>query len=127
MDPTPDARRFTFEEAAAMLPEARRRAESLATLSSEIRTANTHDDDTVWWPEDVEEQVDDHLRWFRRQGIQLKSVSPLLLDFPANAQVDGRWTTVLLCWREDEPALAWYHPIDSGYAGRAPIAELDAV
>jgi hypothetical protein len=124
---TPASPRFTFEEALAALPEARRRAESIATLATEIRSANAHDDDTVWWPKDVEEQVDEQLRWFRERGIQLKSVSPLLLDFPAEARVDGRWTTVLLCWREDEPALAWYHLPHDGYAGRAPIAELEAV
>jgi hypothetical protein len=34
---------------------------------------------------------------------------------------------VLLCWREGEEALAWYHPEELGYLGRAPIAELDDV
>jgi len=42
-----------------------------------------------------------------------------LVDFPA--QIEGR--EVLLCWRSDEPAVAWYHPKESGFAGRVRIPE----
>ena len=40
-----------------------------------------------------------------------------LVDFPAT--IDGR--DVFLCWRSDEPELAWFHPVEQGYAGRQPI------
>jgi len=40
-----------------------------------------------------------------------------LVDFPA--RIDGR--EVLLCWRSDEPRVAWYHAPDAGFAGRHPI------
>ena len=44
-----------------------------------------------------------------------------LVDFPG--RIDGR--DVLLCWRSDEPELAFYHAPEAGYAGRQPIpAEL---
>ena len=33
--------------------------------------------------------------------------------------IEGR--RVLLCWRSDEPDVAWYHGIEAGYAGRQPI------
>ena len=40
-----------------------------------------------------------------------------LVDFPA--VVDGE--EVLLCWRSDEPAVAFYHGVNAGYAGRKPV------
>lgn len=42
-----------------------------------------------------------------------------LVDFPG--EVDGE--AVLLCWRSDEPEVAWYHTSDGGFAGRKPIPE----
>jgi len=40
-----------------------------------------------------------------------------LVDFPAiiNSQ------EALLCWRSDEPEVAWYHGYQDGYASRQPI------
>ena len=40
-----------------------------------------------------------------------------LVDFPAI--INGR--EALLCWRSDEPQVAWFHGHDDGYAGRQPI------
>lgn len=40
-----------------------------------------------------------------------------LVDFPA--RIDGR--QVLLCWRSDEAEIAWYHALDTGFAGRTRI------
>jgi hypothetical protein len=42
-----------------------------------------------------------------------------LVDFPA--LIDGR--QVLLCWRSDEPEVAWYHAPDAGFAGRRRIPD----
>jgi hypothetical protein len=47
-------------------------------------------------------------------GAELKSLAPLLVDFPAD--LDG--VPVLLCWLEGEAELAWYHRLDLGFAGR---------
>lgn len=44
-----------------------------------------------------------------------------IVDFPG--LIEGE--LVHLCWRDDEPELAYYHPPDAGFAGRKPIpAEL---
>lgn len=40
-----------------------------------------------------------------------------LIDFPAIINDEQ----VFLCWRSDEPALAFYHRIADGYAGRRPL------
>jgi hypothetical protein len=30
---------------------------------------------------------------------------------------------VLLCWLEGDRELAWYHRLDTGFAGRRPLAD----
>lgn len=40
-----------------------------------------------------------------------------LVDFPAI--IHGQ--EALLCWRSDEPAVAWFHGYEDGFAGRRPI------
>ncbi|MFM7718781.1 MAG: DUF2203 domain-containing protein [Actinomycetota bacterium] len=52
-----------------------------------------------------------------REGVLLRDVDPALLDFPAER--DGE--AVFLCWREPEPAIAWWHPVDAGFGGRRPL------
>lgn len=55
-------------------------------------------------------------------GITLRDIESGLIDFPA--LVDGR--QVWLCWRLGEDDVAWWHELDSGFAGRRPLAELGA-
>lgn len=45
-----------------------------------------------------------------------------LVDFPTT--LDGRW--VYLCWRHDEPRVAFWHEVESGFAGRRPITARQA-
>lgn len=59
-------------------------------------------------------QLGELLGWFTGEGIELKGIAPLLLDFPA--ELDGE--PVLLCWLEGEPHLGWYHKVALGFAGR---------
>lgn len=51
------------------------------------------------------------------QGVQVKNVEPALLDFPA--WHEGR--IVLLCWRDGEPSVSYWHDLDAGFAGRRPL------
>lgn len=52
-----------------------------------------------------------------RQGVEVKGMAPLLLDFHAEVHDEP----VLLCWLEGEPELAWYHKPELGFSGRRPI------
>jgi hypothetical protein len=60
-------------------------------------------------------RLDELMAAVQLTGAELKSLAPLLIDFPGELD-DG--TPVLLCWLEGEPALDWYHRLDLGYAGR---------
>ncbi len=65
----------------------------------------------------LEARLSEILGWFPAEGLDLKGIAPLLLDFPA--QLDG--DTVLLCWLEGERELGWYHKPEHGFAGRRPL------
>jgi hypothetical protein len=59
-------------------------------------------------------QLSELLGWFAAEGLELKGIAPLLLDFPSER--DGE--SVLLCWLEGERELGWYHKLPHGFAGR---------
>lgn len=51
-------------------------------------------------------------------GIECKGLDVGLVDFPA--EIDG--LPAYLCWQLGEPAVAWWHRRDVGFAGRRLIA-----
>lgn len=55
-------------------------------------------------------------------GLQCKSLEEGLIDFPG--EIDGE--PALLCWKLGEPDVAWWHTPDTGFAGRRPIAPVEA-
>ena len=52
-------------------------------------------------------------------GVELKDPLSGLLDFRATRG----GVEVYLCWRIGEPAVAHWHTLDGGFAGRRPISE----
>lgn len=50
-------------------------------------------------------------------GIIVRDPDSGLIDFPAER--DGQ--TVYLCWRLGEDKVAWWHPPETGFAGRQPL------
>jgi hypothetical protein len=53
-------------------------------------------------------------------GLTLRDIEHGLVDFPA--LVSGR--QVWLCWQRGEPAIAFWHDLETGFSGRRPLAEL---
>jgi hypothetical protein len=53
-------------------------------------------------------------------GLTLRDIERGLVDFPA--LVSGR--QVWLCWKYGEPAIAWWHDLETGFDGRRPLVEL---
>ena len=58
------------------------------------------------------------LRELKELGVEFKGYDTGLIDFPC--EMGDR--TVYLCWRLGEPAVAHWHEIDAGFAGRQPLA-----
>jgi hypothetical protein len=65
----------------------------------------------------AEQQAKDALAEIDSIGVQVKDLSIGLLDFPC--EVEGK--TILLCWKLGEPAIAHWHGLQEGFAGRKPI------
>lgn len=51
-------------------------------------------------------------------GVQIEGIEPGCLDFPALRN----GAEVLLCWKEGEERIEWWHPLDKGVPGREAIA-----
>lgn len=58
-----------------------------------------------------------YLEQIQGTGVLVKDLGRGLLDFPAERE--GR--VVFLCWQRGEPTIAYWHDIDSGFAGRQPL------
>jgi hypothetical protein len=112
---------FTVEEARRLLPEVLARAATLVTVRAdlvEIRQALSDGSQSplggLAEAKALEARMSELLGWFPANGIELKGLAPLLIDFPA--MLDGE--PVLLCWLEGEAQLGWYHQAVHGFAGR---------
>ncbi len=55
-------------------------------------------------------------------GCEMKGIDEGLVDFPMLMQ--GR--EVYLCWKLGEEKIAWWHDLDTGFAGRQPLSERGA-
>ncbi len=64
------------------------------------------------------ESIRDVLVELDELGVEVKDANTGLVDFPAR-HPDG--STVLLCWRLGEPAVAAWHTLEGGFAGRKPL------
>ena len=67
----------------------------------------------------AEQKAKDALAEISAIGVIVKDLDIGLLDFPC--EVDGR--TILLCWKLGEKAIAHWHGVEEGFAGRKPVDE----
>ena len=65
------------------------------------------------------QRVKDAMGEIDAMGVQVKDLDIGLLDFPC--EVDGE--IILLCWKLGENAIAHWHGVSEGFAGRKPITE----
>lgn len=128
-------RLFSVEEARALLPQVRHVLERLRDAFVELRgsrameaaqrRAALADGHPIALPspggEAARERHEETLRECMEQldgwGIQLKDPERGLIDFPHER--DG--VVVLLCYELSETELAYWHPVETGYAGRQPL------
>lgn len=140
----PVPRFFTPDEARRLLPTLRPLLAELRDAFHEYRFARQQVEDlraqyaedpadveghpaqaeAVRWhraAEDHAARVEDVLARIRDHGADVKDPLLGLVDF-YHRRADGE--VVLLCYRDDEDDLRWWHPVDAGFAGRRPLAEL---
>ena len=119
-------RHFSAEEANALLP-------SVAPLVEELRDAHAlmeerQDEVTESIPtngggavhrefREATSRAAKALGALEELGLVVRDPSSGLVDFPAVREGQE----VFLCWRLGEPSVAWFHPPETGFAGREPL------
>jgi hypothetical protein len=132
-------RYFTLEEAEALLPllnqiliEMQARKRRLDEVQARLRevavraAGNGHvQQDEARDPrqeiEQLSEALNTGIRRLNDLGVELKGIDQGLLDFRALRQ--GR--EVYLCWQVGEEHIEFWHELDTGFAGRRPLSELE--
>ena len=139
MQPLGPARRFTVDEANALLPrltEIFRRMDPKLARLREIR--DLVEDAQAYWhstgdgmpPEErtvyealvaqeatVQKDVEADIREIRSLGCELKDTGQGLIDFPG--WVEG--SIAYLCWQRGEGSVAFWHTLEGGFAARRPL------
>jgi len=119
-------RRYTVEEANALLPtlepllEALRDAQrAMAERQDAVLTSATGNGGGAAGKEFLEasQTAGRAMAEIVGHGIVVRDPEAGLIDFPAER--DGE--EIFLCWRLGENAVAWWHPTDSGFSGRQPL------
>ena len=112
---------WTPAEANRTLPLVKRIVSDILEAGREWRCVSSkrHSPETRTQMNELETSLRELMRELERIGCYYKDwgFDMGLIDFPA--RIDGR--PVFLCWRSDEPQVAWYHPMNEGYASRKPI------
>jgi hypothetical protein len=115
---------FTLEEALLLMPDLLAKADDvvearadLVELQSALNQGTASPLGGIPEVKALEARLSETLGWFTAEGLDLKGIAPLLLDFPAQLNGDD----VLLCWLEGERELGWYHRPEHGFAGRRRI------
>jgi hypothetical protein len=116
---------YTVAEANALLPRVRaivkRIRETQAALAEDKTVARVREkaaQNGGGQPSrhlaEMTRSLEQDLNQLQQWGIVLRDPSIGLIDF--FHQREGQ--TVFLCWKLDEAAVEWWHPVDTGIAGR---------
>ncbi len=134
---SPRSKTFTLQEANATLPLVRAIVSDLVHLArdvverrqrvSALTAGRPRDAQDLYHQElaQIEEelekdsrQLEEYVEELRQLGVEPKSATDGLVDFPA--VLDGR--AIYLCWKLGEPEVLFWHDLDAGFRGRQPLA-----
>jgi hypothetical protein len=65
----------------------------------------------------IQSELEQRLRYLQGIGVVLKDIEEGILDFPT--RMHGR--EVYLCWKLGEDRIAYWHDVETGFAGRQPL------
>jgi hypothetical protein len=102
---------FSYDEAAALLPEVRRLTEEAYRRVAELGTGTSDGVATAEVQSRIDEIVGGWAEAVMRMGIEVKGL--WLIDFDNGS---GYY-----CWRYPEEGLQFYHSYDEGFRGRMRI------
>ncbi|RMA97084.1 DUF2203 domain-containing protein [Hydrogenothermus marinus] len=70
--------------------------------------------------EDLHKEINELIEIIESFGVMVKGIDPFLVDFPSEYQ--GR--KILLCWKEGEEKIEYWHGLYDGFAGRRHVSEM---
>lgn len=130
---------WTIDEANAALPEVRRLLAEARGHTAHLRELEAHLDDLriVWGDAVLSVACEGHAEFaalhadftarreafqhvllrFHSLGVEVKDVEQGLVDFRGLVGAEPAY----LCWKDPEPAVANWHPLDGGFAARRPL------
>ena len=121
---------FTLDEARAYLPRLKYQIAEISKIKDQLdkigfdihtrRFQMGFNPDTLTEFPPEYEQFSDLVKSLIDEGIYVKEFEEGLVDFPA-IRNDGE--EVLLCWKEGEKDISYWHTLSTGYRGRRPIEE----
>ena len=126
-------RLFTYEEANSVVPWLEERFAAIAPVRQQLvdrqenllsllrrRRSNGHSSSEAEISAEEGEvarltrQLQDAVREITDRGILVRDIGRGLVDFPSNREGE----IVHLCWQRGEPGIEWWHPTNTGFAGR---------
>ncbi len=114
---------FTLAEARQLIATLRPRIDELITLRADLAELKADLADGIESAfggvaeiKALDARIYATVELLEQNGIQIKNLAPILLDFPG--ELDGR--PVLWCWLEGDRSIDWYHRLECGFAGRRP-------
>jgi hypothetical protein len=122
-------RRFSLAQANRALPLVQRivtdivhTREQATRLQSQLEAAEGKDHQAIQRDLDVAiDKLHTYLDELTEIGCELKDFQAGLVDFIGRHQ--GR--DIYLCWKLGEDRIAYFHELNSGFAGRMPVSTLD--
>ena len=122
-------RRFTLAQANRALPLVQRvvgdivqTREQATRLQSQLESAEAREHQAIQRDLDVAiDKLHTYLDELTEIGCELKDFQAGLVDFIGRHQ--GR--DIYLCWKLGEERIAYFHELNTGFAGRVPVSTLD--
>ncbi len=122
-------RHFTVEDANALLPRVEPALRSLREARDRLTDSEAHEALAGAAPVNGGGERGRHvgeaflevrrlLGELQALGLVIRDIDRGLIDFPAI--LEGR--EVYLCWQLDEPEVAFWHDLETGFGGRQPLA-----
>jgi hypothetical protein len=129
ISPSRSTKRFKLAEANRSLPLVRRVVtdivkthERITNLQASLESAKSKDQSPIQSQLDRQvEQLQNYVEELHEIGCDLKDYQMGLVDFLGR----HRGHDVCLCWKLGEDAIAYWHEIQTGFAGRQPVSVLE--
>ncbi|MFZ1082755.1 MAG: DUF2203 domain-containing protein [Candidatus Kryptoniota bacterium] len=126
-----NSRYFTLDEAQSLLKELLNDLSRLVELKKNLDEkrydiyrheyfGGSGPNGTKLYPPELEELVSIAQR-FATEGVMVKSLDEGLIDFPHIRKNGDR---VLFCYKLGEDEIFYWHPLESGFAGRRSVTQL---